>query len=255
MKDAEEVLPATTQQPGEIVIQTVGEQDFSLIQRKAQALAASDLVPEAFRGNVANCMIAVGLARQLSMAEMTVMQNLHVIRGKPTFGSSFLIGCVNATQRFTPLRFRFTGKPNTDEWGCRAYATDSDSGIDVEGPIVTWKTVQEEGWSATKKGQKSKWVTMTELMFMYRSGAWFARLYAPEIFMGLLTLDELQDIEAQDRAQSIETATAASDAAGAAIDKAATAARDAGEVAGDDDSASRPSDESAQPPAGQETLL
>jgi hypothetical protein len=50
-----------------------------------------------------------------------------------------------------------------------------------------------EGW-LDKPG--SKWKTMPELMLKYRAAAFFGRLYAPEIMMGLYSADEVVDIAA-----------------------------------------------------------
>jgi hypothetical protein len=48
-----------------------------------------------------------------------------------------------------------------------------------------------EGW-LTKTG--SKWITMPELMLKYRAAAFFGRLYAPEVLMGMQTSEEVIDI-------------------------------------------------------------
>jgi hypothetical protein len=52
-----------------------------------------------------------------------------------------------------------------------------------------------EGWS-TKAG--SKWITMPELMLRYRAAAFFARLYAPDITLGMMTAEEARDITERD---------------------------------------------------------
>lgn len=48
-----------------------------------------------------------------------------------------------------------------------------------------------EGWS-TKSG--SKWKAMPELMLRYRAATLFARLYAPELTMGIRSTDEVIDV-------------------------------------------------------------
>jgi hypothetical protein len=53
--------------------------------------------------------------------------------------------------------------------------------------------VKSEGWLA-KPG--SKWKTMPELMFRYRAAAFFGRLYAPDILMGMQTAEEVMDVVA-----------------------------------------------------------
>jgi len=51
---------------------------------------------------------------------------------------------------------------------------------------------KDEGWLGK---QGSKWKTMPELMLMYRAAAFFGRLYAPDVTMGMQTTQEIADIE------------------------------------------------------------
>lgn len=174
---------------------------FTANVRQAQALAESDLVPQAYRGNVANVMVAAELAQRIGASVMAVMQNLHVIQGKPSFSSSFLIACVNSCGRFSPLKFRFEG--DGDNYGCRAVAVELKTGEECVGPLVTRAMAKAEGWS-TKTG--SKWKTMEELMFSYRAAAFWTRLYAPELTLGMHTTDEVEDFTPVTVLQRVPTA-------------------------------------------------
>lgn len=162
---------------------------FELVQRKAKMLASSSLVPKEFQGNTANCAIGLNIASRLGADAFMVIQNLDIIHGRPSFRGKFLIAMVNASGRFSPLKFRFDGEG--DNYGCTAYATDKESGEIIEGPKVDWNMVKGEGW-LSKAG--SKWKTMAELMFRYRSGAYFANIYAPDITLGMMTAEEAEDV-------------------------------------------------------------
>jgi hypothetical protein len=87
------------------------------------------------------------------------MQNLDIIHGRPGWRATFIIATMNASNRFTPLRFRWEGKAGTDTWGCRAVAKDRESGEECIGALITLATAKAEGWSA-KNG--SKWKTIPE---------------------------------------------------------------------------------------------
>lgn len=170
---------------------------FLHLQRVAAMFAASDLVPDAFRGNVANCTIAVNLARRLGADELMVMQNLYVVYGRPGWASKFKIAMFNQTGRFTPIKYRFTGEKGKDSYGCIAYCTERETGELVEGPEITIKLAKDEGWYdkvSRKTGERaSKWPTMTDLMLRYRSASWMIDTTAPELTMGLHTVEELVD--------------------------------------------------------------
>jgi len=159
-------------------------------QRIAKGLASSDLVPAAYKNNIPNTMIALEMANRLKISPFEVMQNLDIIKGKPSWSSTFIIASINACGRFKPLRFEFVGTQKTDEYGCRAYTEDLD-GNKLVGPTVTWLMVKSEGW-LSKTG--SKWQTMPELMFQYRAASFFGRLYAPDILKGMQTVDEVKDV-------------------------------------------------------------
>lgn len=164
---------------------------FQEVQQMAEFLSYSDLVPQAFKGKPANCLIALSMADRIQADPMMVMQNLYVVHGKPAWSSQFLIACVNNCGRFSSLQYEFFGEPGCDDRGCYAYATELSSGEVVKGPSVSMKMAKDEGWSS-KNG--SKWKTMPELMLTYRAAAFFVRTKAPEISMGMKTEDEERDM-------------------------------------------------------------
>lgn len=172
---------------------TEAESNFALTIKQARALAASNLVPQSYRGEegLANVMVALEIANRIGASPLSVMQSLHVIQGRPSWSASFLIATVNACGRFSPLRFETDGEDPTDKgYRVRAQAKDKDTGEHCIGPWITWKMVDAEGWS---KKSGSKWLTMPALMFMYRAAAFWTRVYAPELSLGIHTAEEVQD--------------------------------------------------------------
>lgn len=163
---------------------------FETAQRMAKALAQSSLLPDTFRGNLPNCMIALEIANRIGCSVFMVCQNMDIIHGRPGWRAQFSIGTVNASGRFTPIRYRWQGKQGDFDWGCRAYACDAKTGEECLGPLVTMKLAKDEGWS-DKKG--SKWQTIPELMLMYRAASWWTRVYCPEFMLGMGTAEETID--------------------------------------------------------------
>lgn len=166
-------------------------QGFDLLQRVAKAFASSTLVPAHYQGNLANCMIALNIARRLKADELMVMQNLYIVHGNPGWSAKFLIACVNTCGRFTAMRYEWKGEAGTDGFGCRAWAIEKETNERLNGVWIDWKMVKAEGWNS-KSG--SKWKTMPDQMFVYRAAAFWQRAYAPEISMGLNTTEELADV-------------------------------------------------------------
>jgi hypothetical protein len=169
---------------------------FAHTQRVAKMLSASQLVPQAYQGDAgfANCIVAIMVAQRVGIDPFTVMQNMDVIHGRPSWKSTYIISAVNSSGRFAPLRFE---TDDVDGGRCRAWTTDK-SGERLDGPWVSIKMAKAEGW-IDRKG--SKWATMPDLMLRYRAAAFFGRLYAPDILNGMQTVDEVADVAAPESYQ------------------------------------------------------
>lgn len=195
------------------------QRQFETFQRMAKPLSESNFVPAAYKGNLGDCVIAVEIACRLQILPLTVMQNLCVVKGKPTWSAKFLIGCVNTCGRYSTLDYRFTidgkvgdvsyktwvkreGKntevlkpfehPELDNVVCVAYAIEKTTGKELVSPPVSIRMAVSEGWYS-KDG--SKWPTMPELMLRYRVASYWVSTFAPEMAMGFRTTEEARDIE------------------------------------------------------------
>lgn len=163
-----------------------GGEAFAHIQRVAKMFSSSSLIPDTFKGNIANCTIALEMAHRMGANPMAVMQNLYIVHGKPGWSAQFIIACLNQCGKFSPIRFRIIG--DGDDKTCTAWAKELESGETLEGPPVSIGMAKKEGW-ATKSG--SKWQTMPDLMLRYRAATFFGRLYAPDLLMGMQSHEEL----------------------------------------------------------------
>lgn len=175
---------------------------FELLQRQAKMFSASSLVPKEFQGNIANCAIGINIAKRLGADPFMVLQNIDIIHGRPSFRATFLIAMVNAAGRFEPLQFGMYGEEGKPNRACVAWTKSKPDGTTLEGPKITLEMAKAEGWS-TKAG--SKWLTMPELMLRYRAAAFFARLYAPDITLGMMTAEEAHDLPMRDVTPSAST--------------------------------------------------
>ena len=185
----EENLPSTETQAKPIAKGHVFSslQSFEDAQRMVKALTSSNIVPKDYQGpnGVGNALIALEMSQRIGASPMAVMQNLYIIHGKPSWSSQFIIAALNSCGLFSPLRFEDNGE------SCYAWAYDKDTGDKLTGPPVSMAMAKSEGW-IDKSG--SKWKTMPDLMRRYRSAAFFGRLYAPHILVGMHSTDEHEDI-------------------------------------------------------------
>lgn len=165
-------------------------QSFEHAQRVAKMISVSSLVPAQYQGKIENVMIAMEMANRMNISPLMVMQNLHIVKGNPGWSGAFVIAMINGSKRFDEdLEFEFSG--TEDDYGCTAFT--HKKGKRIDGTKVTWRMVKGEGW-LNKDG--SKWKTMPEQMFRYRSAAFFGRANTPDLLMGMQTAEEIIDVEA-----------------------------------------------------------
>lgn len=191
----------------EFALTPIGQQvkQFETLQRMARLYASSSIVPAQYQGdaNLGNCVIAIDMATRMGANVLMVMQNLTIVKGNPTWSSKFLVATINASGKFSPLRFEMVGKEGEDNWGCKAYAYevgDTAHKHPLYGSLITIAMAKKEGWYSKKDkngNETSKWQSMPEQMLKYRAAAFWQRVYCPEIGMGFLTTEEYRDIDDQ----------------------------------------------------------
>lgn len=234
---------ATVPDPADHVVSMFSLRGFELAQRIARALSTSNAVPAAFRqftekkgrdGNVemvenpsalGNCLIAIEVAQSVGMSIAAVMQNANVIEGRLTWSGQYKIAAINASGRFTPLRFDVKNKGvikatyrEKQGWNRQLNRYDfKDISVEVENlECVAWalpgnvafppqiRTLDQAKAAnlpviesapvsmrlAVEEGwygkSGSKWQTeMRHLMLQYRAGSFFGNIHAPDIVMGM----------------------------------------------------------------------
>ena len=160
--------------------------------RMARMLSETAMIPEVYRKDPGNCLVAIDIANRMGVSPLMVMQNLYVVKGKPSWSGSFCAAAINGSGRFTPLEYHFVGEKDTPAWGCYASAVRVSNGCRCYSDTITLAMAQAEGW-LNKPG--SKWKTMPMQMMMYRSAAFFARAHCSDILLGLPTYEEVQDVK------------------------------------------------------------
>jgi hypothetical protein len=171
-------------------------------QQIATFYAASQFVPEAFKGKPGDVLIALNRAHVMGVDPLTLMQAMYVIGGRPAFYTEFLIAMANASGRLkSPIRWTTevqspatvksspTGGFDMPNLKVTAYATDRD-GERIETAVTTEMAVAE-GWP-----KNAKYRSMPEHMLKWRAAAFLIRLYMGEVSRGFVTVEEAVDIAA-----------------------------------------------------------
>lgn len=181
-------------------------QDMSLLNKDnmkqlfqmATFYSKSMIVPEAYQNSPENCFVACEMATRMNMSPIFIMQNLYIVKGKPSWSGQSCVSMINNCGRFTgSLEFVYTGERGTNTFGCYAQIHRKEDGKLIKGTEITMQMANDEGWLSKKDKngkETSKWATMPDQMLGYRAASFFARMHCPEVLMGLQTRDEFDDV-------------------------------------------------------------
>ena len=205
---------------------------FALMQRGANLLANSTIVPAQYRalnvkkdqyGNItkeeenpsaiSNCVVALNMAQRMGADPLMIMQNLYIVEGRPAWSSQYIIASVNACGKYSPLRFKLEDlgekeiEYSVTKWVSKQRTVSTEKAVIHDMRCIAWALEKKTGEVlesppvtielAVKEGwygkNGSKWQTMPEVMLRYRAASFFGKLYAPELLMGIQTAEEVHD--------------------------------------------------------------
>ena len=188
----EEKTLAVVEQTTELATNSVWENkdQFNQLLRAAQMLSQTSIIPQSYQGKPQDCFVAIEMANRMGVSPMVVMQNMYVVKGKPSWAGQACTMLINSCGKFKDVKHIYTGEKGKPNRGCYVTATRISDGSQVDGVEVTMQMAQSEGWTSN-----SKWRNMPELMLAYRASAFFARVYCPEAMMGVQTAEEVYDAD------------------------------------------------------------
>ena len=163
---------------------------FEFAQRQAKSLCESNLVPTDYRGQkgLSNCLVALEMSKRMNLSPLTVMQNLNVIHGRPSWSAAFIASQIMGCGRFKNFDYIVSGKDDSLSVQCQAIRLE-DNKL-VKGTAVSMRMARQEGWT-----KNSKYQSMPELMLKNRSATFFGRQYIPDLLLGVQTSEEVVDIQ------------------------------------------------------------
>jgi len=188
-ENKETALVVQPEQLNEVMAKPSGGfiESFRESYKLASVFAKSSLVPQQYQGKTEDCAIAVDMAERMGVTPLMVMQNLYVVKGKPSWSGQACMSFIKA--KYGDAMPVYTGERGTDSRGCYVRVRTPEGEI-IEGTEVTIAMAKAEGWM-----NNSKWKNMPEQMLAYRAAAFFARVYCPEILMGVQVEGEVEDME------------------------------------------------------------
>jgi hypothetical protein len=173
-------VPATNRTAG------LTARDPEELMRMASTLAASDLVPTAYRNKPSNIFLVGMRAHELGIGLMMALAEMHVIDGKVGMSSDLLTAIVRSSGKCTHFKLI---RVNDTEAAYEGKRSDTGEVLDIAYTI-------DEAREAGLLG-KGNWKMNKRAMLMARASARLARELWPDVCMGLYVNDEFDQIQAE----------------------------------------------------------
>ena len=175
------------------------KEQFNQMLRAAQMISQTAIIPQTYQGKPQDCFLALEMASRMQLSPIVVMQNLYIVKGKPSWAGQACTMLINSCGKYKDVKHVYIGEKGADSRGCYVEATRVSDGEVIKGVEVTMQMAKAEGWTAN-----TKWKNMPELMLAYRASAFFARVYCPEALMGVQTYEEVIDSSDDNKGKAVE---------------------------------------------------
>ncbi len=152
----------------------------------SQLVAASSLVPSAYRGKPADVLLAIQMGAELGLAPMQALQSIAVVNGKPSVYGDALMALVRSSPLCESVAERFDGDGDNLTAICVAKRRGQDE------PVVGRFSVADAK-KAKLWGKAGPWTDYPKIMLKHRARGFCLRDGFADLLRGVITREEAED--------------------------------------------------------------
>ena len=184
--DGAPAVPQRRQKMQAIVPQSYGE-----LERFAETVAYSNLVPKNFRKKPQDVMVAVMHGMEIGLQPLQALQNIAVINGKPSIYGDAAIALVRSSPVCEYVREELErGDDASDEEAFRGVCYAKRTGEEEQVRTFSVADAKRAGlW-----GRKGPWSDYPQRMLQMRARSWALRDVFADVLAGLYIYEEARDI-------------------------------------------------------------
>lgn len=164
-------------------------QNYAELERFAQTVAKTDMVPKDFRDKPGNCLIAMMMGHELGLPYLQALQGIAVINGRPSVWGDTALAIVQSKDTLEIFEERDQNEALKSQEGM---CTIQRKG--AKKPHVVKYSVQDAK-TAGLWGKQGPWTTAPGRMLQMRARAFALRDKCSDILKGISIVEEVQDYE------------------------------------------------------------
>lgn len=171
---------------------------FDRMFQLAEVMASSKMtVPKHLQGNAGDCMAIVMQASQWQMNPFAVAQKTHIVNGNLGYEAQLVAAVINSSGVVSD-RFSFEWQGNWDKWS----SDNNDKQLEKSLTVIVSATIKGESeprklvvsMSQATVRNSPLWKSDPKQQLAYLAQKKWARLYAPDVILGVYSVDEFDDV-------------------------------------------------------------
>lgn len=200
----EDILPSVEQRVQTVIEKPkndVNVMDFSNFEKAwkmVEMLCKAKCIPQNFWDNPEDALVVIQTGHEIGLSPMSSLRNMMIVNNRPSiYGDAMLALCMKTKGKVGGfIDCIEVYNEETQDWTC----TVSREGRETKSKTFTMQDAKDGGF-LTKPGA---WQTSRKRMMQFRSRSFVLRDMFADILMGVLTVEEMQDVE-QPQAKAIES--------------------------------------------------
>ena len=159
--------------------------DMTGMMQMAEVVSKSALVPQAYQGKQANCLVAIQWGQEIGLNPMQSLQNIAVINGKPSLYGDALLALARSDNRCVGVEEKMDGETAV----CTVKRRHIDGSIeDIVRTFSKDDAVKAKLWN-----KAGPWQQYPNRMLQMRARGNALRDSFPDVLKGLITAEEARD--------------------------------------------------------------
>lgn len=159
---------------------------FEQAEKIAEKIAMSALCPDAFRGKPGDVFVAIMFGQEIGLSPMNALQNIYVVKGRPTLFGDALLGLVITHPDYVSHKEWMEGTGDNR----KAFCTICRKGQE---PVTKSFSVEDAKLSQLWGGKSESWQKFPERMLQMRARTFCIRDTFPDAIKGLTSYEEAKD--------------------------------------------------------------
>lgn len=159
---------------------------FEQVEKLSEKIAMSTLCPDTFRGKPGDVFVAIMFGQEIGLSPMNALQNIYVVKGRPTLFGDALLGLVITHPDYISHKEWIEGTGDNRKYLCTICRKGQE-------PVTKSFSVEDAKLAKLWGGKSESWEKYPERMLQMRARTFCIRDTFPDALKGITSYEEAQD--------------------------------------------------------------